>query len=65
MVLPAASGKAKPRDDRMQGKFHGLITATTPIGRRTARETLPCSDGSTSPIDCQIEAAAAGNTSAE
>ena len=64
MVLPAASGNAKPRDDRMHGKFHGLMMETTPIGRRTAIDSLPYSDGSTSPVDCQTEAAAAWNTSA-
>ena len=32
---------------------------TTPIGRRTAIDSLPYSDGSTSPVDCQTDAAAA------
>ncbi len=63
MVLPAASGNAKPRADRMHGKFHGLMIETTPIGRRTAIDSLPYSDGITSPVDCHTDAAAARNTS--
>ena len=43
----------------MQGKFQGEMTETTPIGRRTAIDTLPYSDGMTSPVGFQTEAAAA------
>jgi len=49
MVLPAASGKAKPRAVRMPGMFQGEITEITPIGARTAVENLPCSEGITLP----------------
>jgi len=63
MVLPATSGNRKPRAVRTQGKFHGLMTVTTPIGRRTAIDTLPYSDGITSPVAFHTDAAAAWKTS--
>ena len=40
-VLPTASATAKPRDDKISGKFHGEITETTPSGSRTTRLSLP------------------------
>ena len=33
-ALPTASAGATDRLDRCMGTFHGLITATTPTGRR-------------------------------
>ena len=50
MVLPAASAKAMPRPVSRRGTFQGLITDTTPIGRRTTMETFPCSEGRISPM---------------
>jgi hypothetical protein len=50
-VLPTASAAANPREVRMPGMFHGLITLTTPSGQRVAVMNLPCSLGRTSPID--------------
>ena len=35
IVLPASSAGAIFHDARTIGKFHGVMAATTPIGRRT------------------------------
>ena len=40
-ALPTASATAKPRDERISGKFHGEITDTTPSGSRMTSESLP------------------------
>lgn len=50
IALPTASAVAKPRDDKINGKFHGEITDTTPSGSRTTSDSLPWSDGKISPV---------------
>lgn len=40
-ALPSASAGATERADSCIGKFHGLITVTTPRGRRYTRFSLP------------------------
>ena len=49
IVFPTARAMAKPREDKVSGKFQGVITETTPNGSRTTMLTLPCSDGRISP----------------
>src|SRR5690606_239719 len=63
-ALPTASATANPRDDRITGKFHGEITATTPSGSRTTRLSLLRSDGRISPVTWYAAAAAARYTPA-
>jgi hypothetical protein len=40
-ALPSASAGATARTDRICGKFHGLITPTTPTGTRRAIDSRP------------------------
>ena len=42
-ALPRASAGATARIERISGKFHGLITPTTPSGTRLAMLCLPAS----------------------
>ena len=49
-ALPSASAGASERIASTIGKFHGVITPTTPIGTRRAVDVRPgVSDGSTMP----------------
>jgi hypothetical protein len=50
-AFPAASAGATDRLDSCIGKFHGLMTATTPAGVRYTRLSLPgMSDGMMRPV---------------
>jgi hypothetical protein len=52
-ALPRASAGATARTDRISGKFHGLITPTTPSGTRRAIDSRPGSlAGSSCPQGC-------------
>ena len=58
-VLPSASAGAITRKPSTIGKFQGVIAATTPIGTRWTRLSLPVLwEGSTSAVAREVSAAA-------
>ena len=58
-AFPSVSAGPSDRIASTIGKFHGVITPTTPIGVRRAVDVRPgVSDGSTCPSGCEIREAA-------
>ena len=58
-ALPSTSAGASERIASTIGKFHGVMTPTTPSGVRRAVDVRPgVIDGSTCPIGCEISPAA-------
>ena len=58
-AFPSASAGAITRMPRTSGKFHGVMTPTTPTGIRSERENRPAwPDGSTSPTAREASPAA-------
>ena len=58
-ALPSARAGAMTRMPRTSGKFHGVMTPTSPSGIRSDNEKRPaCPEGSTSPVAREASAAA-------